>query len=496
MKRLYLLLLLLPNLLSAQDFTWIKDSLKTKYEHIGYLNKGVAEARTKQQKYTLLDDKGKELFAPSYDYIRITHEGFFEAAVKDGKKFRQGYINKDGSVRVPLIYDNVYMPSDIAIFAVKDGKKGVLDTLGNTIIPLKFDDILDADTGYYFASKNNLSALYHNGTPLTDFIFTGADRFHNDMAAVTIKDRGATVIDKSGKVLLTPIKSHKIVKVLVADAIIYNLNTNKYGIISFDGAFKIPCKYDNIELASGNFVVTLGDKTGVTDINGKELIPIAYEWINYRGNDLYFLKGWLGIAVVNSANRAILAGSFESVDLYRNTYIIATSNNKSGIFDLKGKVLLPLEYTFYNVYHNVVFCSKDFRCYLLNMGNPSQPIKLENIDSFKERRFGIINDQIGFQIFKRGDKYGVVSYKAEVVVPPVYDDLQYIYETGEFIAKQNGRYGIVNTEGKLTEIIEYDSATIGKEHVVLKKAGRKEVYHQVVFSSTLEGFRIATPLTN
>ena len=493
MKRLYLLLLLLPTLLTAQDFDRIKDSLKNKYEYIGYLNKGVAEARTKQQKYTLLDDKGKELFAPSYDYIRITHEGFFEAEVKDGKKFRQGYINKDGSVRVPLIYDNVYMPSDIAIFAVKDGEKGVLDTLGNTVIPIKFDYILDADKGYYFASKNNLSALYHDNTPLTDFIFTDADRFENDMAAVIIKDKGATVIDKSGKALLTPIKSHKIVKVLAADAIIYNLNTRKYGITGFDSTFKIQCKYDRIETAAENFIVTLGEKKGLVDIKGKELIPITYRWLYYEGNDLYFAGSAMGMGVINSTNTPVISGKYEDVYQYRNNYILATSNNQTGIFSLKGKVLLPLEYTFYNVYHNVVFCSKDFKCYLLNIGNPSQPIKLENIDSFKERGFSISYDQSGYQIFKRGAKYGVVSYKAEVVMPAMYDDLQYIYDSPEFIAKQNGNYGIVNSEGKVIEAFIYDSATIGKEHIVLKKAGRKDVYHYVVFTNTINDLSNSMP---
>lgn len=494
MKRIQLLLLLLPTLLTAQDFDNIKDSLKSKYDYIGYHNKsGFAVARTKQQKYTLLDKTGKELFDPKYSYIHITPQGFFETGLSEGKKFKRGYINKDGSVRIPIIYDDVYMPSDIAIFAGIDGKKGVLDTLGNTVIPIKFDYILNADTGYYFASKNDLSALYHDSIPLTDFIFTDADRFKNNKAAVFIKDQGATVIDKSAINLIPPIKNHKITTALDSNAIIINQSTNKYGVIGFDGNFKIPCKYDRIETAGDNLIITMGEKKGLADLSGKEIIPVKYQHLVYYEKPEVF---WAMLnnneqLILDTTNKSVISGAHKNLYIYKDTYIIAEqTNGMMGIYSISGKVITTPQYIFSSLYDNYAAATKDGKCYVITLDGSKPPKLIAAADSFKVN-FMYHYEQNGYVIFKKGKLYGLTTIDGNITVPAQYADLEYIYRSPEFVAKKNGKYGIVNTEGETIKPIIFDSFQLRKETVLLKKAGKKDVYHEIVFRTNLKNFKEA-----
>jgi hypothetical protein len=49
-----------------------------------------------------------------------------------------------------------------------------------------------------------------------------------------------------------------------------------------------------------------------------------------------------------------------------------------------------------------------------------------------------------------------------MVIPCIYESIENIYDTNEFIVKENNKYGVVNSENKLVENIEYDDFKIIK----------------------------------
>lgn len=129
----------------------------------------------------VLNQKGKEIIPPIYDKIFETHFGF--KVILNGK---MGFTDYDGNVRIPIEYtsiaeikesikrdylgiykdslvciwnvkefkqitDPIYLDikyTKLGFFALKNGKYGMIDTLGNTLIP--FENI-----AMYYNNKYN-----------------------------------------------------------------------------------------------------------------------------------------------------------------------------------------------------------------------------------------------------------------------------------------------------------------------------------------------------
>ena len=491
MKRLCLFLILFPFLLRAQDFTRIEDSLKDKYEYIGYNRKfGIAQARTKKQKATVLDSKGRELFPASFNYINITPDGFIEAGLIQGKSMKRGYINKDGSIRIPIIYDNVFISSKNAIQVTLNNKTGILDTLGNTLLPAKFDAVIVAGAGYYFARDEELYGLYHDTASITTFLYKDALPFTNGYAPVLLKDNTTTIIDTLGKPLFASIKGHKIIRLCDGYAIIQNNASNKFGLIDLKGLFTIPCKYTSIEPAGNNFIVTLGKYSGLSDFYDRTIIPFNYSNIITYDNSIFFLYKENTCAVVNDKNIPILPGHYKHAAIYSGKYIIAINDtDKTGIFDLKGNSILPFTFKFYSLIHNTAVCSDGVHCYIMHLREPEKSPLITlfpDADSFKE--YGLFDyEQNGYHIFKKGNKYGLLYLlRGSITIPAVYDDIEPIFATYEYIIKLNSKYGIINAHNEIIEKPVYDEIILRKETIVLKQKGYKDKFKAVNFGELPE----------
>ena len=478
MKHLYFIILLISLTINAQDFDKIKDSLKNKYEYIGYRTKyAMAEARTKKGKYTLLNSKGKELFSPKYNHIYITPTGWLQTTIKIAKTYKRGYINKDGSQRIPIIYDDVYLFDDKTIRATLNSKIGILDTLGNTVIPLKYDEITHAAPNYYFIKSKGLYALYHHNTAVTNFIYKEVSGFTFGNVPVIMQDNTATVIDTSGRILFTPIKGHKIIRLFKEYGIIKNNKSEKYGIIDLKGIIKLPCKYTYIEPAVGNFIVTIGKYSGVANLSDKLIIPIEFDNILDRNNGLFLVLKSNKWGVINSEGIEVLNVKYKKISIHKDKYILATNEyDKTGVFDLTGNTILPFTYKFYSLVNNTALCSDGLHCYWLYFQNSKPPLisLFEDADSFKD--YGIFDyEQNGYHIFKKGGKSGLVYLvRKNITVAAIYDDISPIYATSEYIMKYDGKYGIINAHNEIIEPLIYDEIILKKESMVLKSKGNKD----------------------
>lgn len=77
------------------------------------------------------------------------------------------------------------------------------------------------------------------------------------------------------------------------------------------------------------------------------------------------------------------------------------------------------------------------------------------------------------QLFKFQGKYGVVNYENKIVIPAVYDLIENIYVSKEFIVKKNNKYGVVNSENQIVVKIEYDDFWKSKETILFTRDRKK-----------------------
>lgn len=186
----------------------------------------------------------------------------------------------------------------------------------------------------------------------------------------------------------------------------------KYGLINLDGKELQPCQYDEVSSLQGIqdiIKVQKDGKYGLVNAEGKEIVSTQYADIQGldKDNTSNFIvmndAGKYGI--VNNNNEMVPTNYEQIKNIYSNNYYVV---QKDG---------------------NEILVKKD-----------GTEITLNGVDEIIE----ILKNEEGI-IFTQGENYGVMNLASEVTIEPAYQDLKEA-KTGLFIAKQNDKYGIIDSQ--------------------------------------------------
>ena len=311
---------------------------------------------------------------------------------KDGKF---GYINQQGVV----VISPVYQSADVFIGGVgvvsQNGKFGVIDEKGNWIVKPAYDDIWvnDRDSVLTVRKGNAKGFLRLNGQVITPVKYYSVDGYSWGVARVFQFTSHPQAVNKKGKELI-PATHYFEGQPICGFMKVFDRKTEKAGIIDSTGSFYLPCLYDELSLESaetGKFIVTKitpGDagtqiKTfGVFGKGGKEIIPLRFREIRYLRDGLFAVK----------------------------------AENKWGVIDDKGEVLLDDKYL-------------DIR--------PAGP---------------------GYFFFAlltaEGMAYGLMNKNLDMILEPLCKDIGAYYKDCFVCLKKTG-WGVVNIQGKTIVPFEY-----------------------------------------
>ncbi|PLX07792.1 MAG: hypothetical protein C0596_09320 [Marinilabiliales bacterium] len=134
------------------------------YIQAGYSGFNNGECRVMiNGKTNLIDTTGKVVFTPT---LTSNMEGFscgLAKAYTTPDRKGVGFFNRDNTCVIKPIYDRASSFENGKTIVQINDKYGVIDTLGNYIIPLKFDNILGdcGDSGYFLCEKD-LVKYYYN----------------------------------------------------------------------------------------------------------------------------------------------------------------------------------------------------------------------------------------------------------------------------------------------------------------------------------------------
>lgn len=242
---------------------------------------------------TLLDKQGKAvLSSKGYDNVDFygIENGIF-AVMKNGKV---GYMNTQGKLVVPTIYDDMQDPdnkydeswaepvSDGRILVAKKGKLGIIDTTNNIILPFT----------HKYATIESIS---------------------DGMAPVQSKSGKWGFIDKNGKEVIAPqydgIDGNFAGAYGFSEGLAGMKKGKKWGYISKTGKVAVPFIYDEIRpFSEGLAGVLKGNQWGFVNGAGKMVIPFKYSddnverySVNFMGATYFtFNNGIAEVATVNS----------------------------------------------------------------------------------------------------------------------------------------------------------------------------------------------------
>ncbi|RZK02875.1 MAG: WG repeat-containing protein [Flavobacterium sp.] len=502
MKILKFILLFFPiTTIGQQQFEAVREKTKSdnNYEYIYGFENGYAVFRTFNSKMGMIDSTGNVIIKPVFNYIHNNKnlKKIFEVGNQTSKGYKRGFIDLQGNIKIPIVYDDVFYLEEGLIRATINNKRGILDTANKVILPNTFDDI-SMDNGILIAEEKGIYQLYDaNGKKITDSKFTDVSNFMYSKAIVSAQNTDNFVLDSKGKAVVAPIKNHTFEKILNGDLYLIRQNqTLKKGIVDASGHLKIDCRYDEIAQSGSVFIVEHLNRKGIVAANDALLKPIVYDDIFYYAvEDAVYMGGTtLGAnyiarkdklyGVINPFLQSdVLPFSYQSIVAFQEKYYVArNTENKSGVFYKDGFKITEEEYEFYNRFENKIFASKDNKPYLITLKDTTfteVKLPIEALVQHTEALFDAIHPN---QICKIQDKFGVVNINGEIVVPCEYQKIENIFHSNQFIAMKNNKFGVINDHNKIILPIEYDDFKKLKEQIIFTK-NKKTIkkYHPISF---------------
>lgn len=333
--------------------------------------------------------------------------------VKAGKVY--GYIDRSGkSVIGPQFSKASCFTDGIALVATGDTnlRWGYIDQAGNYTIPATYTGATTFSEGVAFTTTPDgvPTAITKGGTVLFSLdTAVMAQNFSNGLAAYCILSPEGDLwgfVDKQGKTIIAP--AYRQVNYFTEELCSVMNEKGQWGFINPKGETAIAFRYGNAYPFEGKYArVSIGDKWGIIDKHGNEVIKPQYASIDVDG-DRYLVKqgdkwGW-----INKTGNASIPLQYSNAFPFKgNGYAAVSVGNKWGYINEAGKEIIPPRYDF---------------------------------------AFGFDGD---LALVQEGSKYGFINKDGSFVINPSFDNVALDYFT-RFFAHIPAYYSVTtnkNTPG-------------------------------------------------
>jgi hypothetical protein len=303
----------------------------------------------KNGKFGYIDENGKEVIPCCHDSIINTYTGYF--IIKNNNVF--GVLNSRNEQVVPSEYDDIEYDCVLDAFIIKknglvgmlkgknkilnmeynkiyvlpwnlivvykNGKAGLVDTLGEVLMPMEFDDINFALNGHVEFKIGNKKGLANNrGKILLPAEFDDI-MMENDTCFFVLKNHKVYAFHKSKRRLyLLPYEDMGHFYGL--DNMILVRKKGKYGLVDLNFRTVLPVIYEDISwLQDDVLLVKSKGKCGIIDIQGKIWVPFKYDDITDTPLNNYFIveKGGLK-GLIDISGKEIVECRYDEIEINKN----------------------------------------------------------------------------------------------------------------------------------------------------------------------------------
>lgn len=198
------------------------------------------------------------------------------------------------------------------------------------------------------------------------------------------------------------------------------------------------------------------------------------------------------VIAIGIYNKSIEQGKdYEIEEVKQYHYFILKQNDLYGVIDREGNTIIEPKYSeikIPNPEKAVFVCYQDENTTILNEKKEEilseyhnvQPIRLKNISSDLMYEKSILK-------YEKDGKYGLVNFEGKEKAKPIYDEIDSLpYKEGELLVKQNEKYGIINIKGNKILEIEYDEIKVDEYYT---DENQYQYAGYIVLIKTEEGYR-------
>lgn len=368
-------------------------------------------------KYGLLSFDGEKITEPIYEEMRSLTDKYGEILIKKDGKY--GVINIKGTTMVKNKYD--YIKGDgyvhdgshkdagyiVGIKSNQGMQYGYIDKEEKEIIKISQESIYriietKANDVYLIASQNGRYALYKNKDNLTDYKYI--DMNYNP----------------------------------ASDTITVQKNKS-FGLINLSGEVIVPAEYDEL-IVVGIYIKVSKDGTNYTyDLNGKlnEKPRFASLQLTSTGKYYISINEDYRYGIADKDRNVVIPNEYDYIYETETTgLLIATLEDDVTIYSGNAKEIISAENAEVSVTGNYIGITTPNDLYYLTVNGKKVDNKTVYLDN-------------NIYASKIDGKWGFVDLRDNEVVPYIYDEVTEINEYGFAGIKKNGKWGVINKNGEI-----------------------------------------------
>ena len=331
-----------------------------------------------------------------------------------------------------------------------NGKYGVINILGEEIIPPKYDWIHHVEDGYSVRINNRYGFCNIAGEEIVPCLYVYVRKINlkrgDQIFIVTNFKNEQKVLGKDGRVLI-PFYYENIWEAADTGLLIAKKGTEE-GVIDLNKKEIIPFRFLHIKYKEKHYCFeaeTVANKKCIIDLKGNVIIPLDYYFINYYSNRIYVTKS--GLLQIYEYDGKLVNTFSDYKQVFANGYIEIETPEGIGVMSPDGEIIINAN----NGYKHVRplddkgkfwEVSKD----LINF-SVTKEREDEIIEYFNQGSFLIQNNLI---IVRDGKtrKSGIFDTQGNQIVDFKYDDISLFNKDGFAVIFSEGKFGVIDKKGK------------------------------------------------
>lgn len=227
---------------------------------------------------------------------------------------------------------------------------------------------------------------------------------------------------------------------------------------------------NEIEKISDDYLrVAYKGEFGIVDKNLNWILPLEYDYLDY--NKEYVIVAKEGVIEVYDKE-------FKKLEIENNTrvilgigkYLYSAKNNKLGVIDKNGKIIITPKYDNFLKLNDrdIMIGYKDGKSYLINLETKKE--KLLDYENFGEESEGMI-------LTLKDRKLGYIDIEGNEIIPNKYEAAFKVQMGSKYLqVKENEKWMLVNKKGEVYKELPYDDLGEYKDGYILVVSNNKLGY--------------------
>ena len=351
-----------------------------------------------------------------------------------------------------------------------NGKEGLISSSGEELLPCIYDSVAEFDTRHIIITKDGKDGVCDIlGNEIVPCIYDEIDTSMLEQLLTIKENERFGIIDINGNTIIPPIYDEEI---YFEDSIATVKSNNKCGYIDTEGKIVLPLIYDECySFREGGAIVVINGHYLIINSSGKIIFSNQDNYKltrNLYSGQLIEIQKNDKRGVIDSRGKIIVPCIYDYIFIKGEDEVIqVTINHKWGIYNKNGIEIIPCIYNGLEYFesHKLFFGEKDKKFGLFDMeGNNISPFIYDSHSDWWE------SDELIF--VEKGRKFGFINNNGDEIIPCIYDEVQG-FKNGYASVRDGDTWKLISTTGVPIFIdIEKDSFVIKTDMICIKKQGK------------------------